>query len=80
LFIQKEDYSDIENKVVNYSSMYYIESSYKILKDKILKDKILIYILAYIVIKFIIYYNLNIEFSVLFVFLTDLSINIYSNS
>ena len=70
LFIQKEDYSNIENKVVNYNSMYYIESSYK--------DKILIYTFAYIAIKFIIYYNLKIEFSVLFVFFIDFSNFIYS--
>ena len=46
--------------------MYYIKSWYKILKDKIL-----IYTFAYIAIKFIIYYKLNIEFSVLFVFFID---------
>lgn len=66
LFIQKEDYSNIENKVVNYYGMYYKEK-----KNNVILNKILIYTFVYIVIKFIIYYNLNVEMCVLFIFLVD---------
>ena len=69
--MQKENYSDIENRVVNYNKIYYIESLYK--------EKILIYTLTFIIIKLINYFNLNIEFCILLIYFIDIIISYLKN-
>ena len=75
LFMQKEGYSNIENKIVNYHKFYDIKSLYK---HKI--EKTLIYIFVYMYIKLINYYNLNVEMCVLIIFLIDFGIDIFNKT
>ena len=75
LFMQKERYSNIENKIVNYHKFYDIKSLYK---HKI--EKTLIYIFVYMYIKLINYYNLNVEMCVLIIFLIDFGIDIFNKT
>ena len=62
LFIQKESYSNIENKIVNYKNLYV----------HCFKNKVLIYIFTYLIVKFIFYYELNFEIVLFFVSMIDM--------
>ena len=52
LIVQKESYSDIDKKIVNYKNLYV----------HCFKNKLLIYLFTYLSVKFIFYYDLNFEF------------------